>query len=418
MAIAGFPIIGSTTVWSEWNNFGASAWNMWFMAPYGSWLYAGFVKSNTPYFRRLNIGSEDGDYTISSWDFAEDIVNSPETVFTNEQNGGYPNGSMGMGCIRGTTPILYLAGRDITAPLINDAKICKFLVDDGFEQDGLSFIPQYSGTVLTVNQICGIEVDPGTSIYLVTNNNLAQEFRLHRYAEVWDDAGHDAAVSHNLSTTYLENNSAARIRGIALDVDGNVLVFANTGLSSTECKVFKFHKTTLDFMGATTWIPNISTSTWAYLVKHGEVFLHFQGLDSGSSLDWRTAVYYDRATGIPNADKSNLIIAENLTPFGDDDPIELSYHARDSFNMPVIGANTKFYIKAEDGSDPSTWTDRVGAIMDEVTDDYFDADGVPLATSAIAPTDGDGVATAYYKPMRSGTGTERDLIAVKCPSDN
>jgi hypothetical protein len=41
-----------------------------------------------------------------------------------------------------------------------------------------------------------------------------------------------------------------------------------------------------------------------------------------------------------------------------------------------------------------------------------------LATSAIVTTDGDGIATAYYKPMRSGTGAERDAINIRCPSDS
>lgn len=110
MATAGFPIIGSRTVWGEWNSFGSTSWNMWFMAPYGSWMYCGFVKSNTPYFKKVYIGNDDADYPIYTWDF-DTALTTPEDIFPYEQNEGYPNGAMGMGCIRGATPTLYLAGR-------------------------------------------------------------------------------------------------------------------------------------------------------------------------------------------------------------------------------------------------------------------------------------------------------------------
>jgi hypothetical protein len=418
MATAGFPIIGTTTVWGNWDSFGSSAWNMWFMAPYGSWAYCGFVKSNVTYFKKVYIGTSDADYEISTWDFGL-ATNTPEDIFLYEQNEGYPNGSMGMGCIRGATPTLYLAGRSSAAVNIDDAIIYKFPVNDDFERDGAGLVPRNTGNTatLSVDHICGIEVDQGNAVYIVTNNNDLNQFMLRRYAYTF--AGNLApATELALSPNYLENNSAARIRGIALASDGHVLIFANTGESSTSCKVFKFHKDTLAYLGVASWSPNISTSTWAYLVAQGEVFLHFQGLDSASSLNQRTAVYYDRATGIPDESKSNFIINDNLTIFGSDDPIELTYVARDAFNIAIPSVNAKFVIDGEDPDDETTWTDRVGGIQLLSGADFFDADGVPLEISAIAATDVDGVATAYYKPMRAGTGTERDTIKVTCPSDN
>jgi hypothetical protein len=216
----------------------------------------------------------------------------------------------------------------------------------------------------------------------------------------------------------MENNTAARIRGIGRSLDGHVLVFINTGLSATETKVLKFDKDNLDYLGITNWEITISTSTWAYIVQNAEVFMHWQGLDSTSLYDWKNAIYYDRATGIPDSSRSNLIILDNITSFGSDDPITMEYHAKDAFNIDVVGASTKFWIDGEDPDDPSTWTDRVGAIKDVSTGDFFDDDGVPLSISAIVLTDGNGVATAYYKPMRTGTGTDRDAINIRCPSDN
>jgi hypothetical protein len=417
MATAGFPIIGSPTVWGNWNSFGSSAWNMWFMAPYGSWMYCGFVKSNTEYFRKVYIGTDDADYEINTWEF--DAGTTPDDVFIYEQNEGYPNGSMGMGCIRGATPTLYLAGRSSAAPNVDDAIIHRFLVNSSFAQTGAGLIPRNAGdtAALSVNHICGIEVDQGNAVYIVTNNNDGNEFRLYRYAYTW--AG-NLVPTHNeaLSPAYLFNNASARIRGIALGSDGNVLIFANTGLSATECKVFKFDKDDLSYLGFASWSPNISTSTWAYLVANGEVFMYFQGLDSTSSLDQRTAIYYDRATGIPDQTKSNFIINDNLTTFASDEAIELTYVAKDAFNIAVTGANAKFYIDGEDPDDEESWTDRVGGIQASSGAPFFDADGVPEATSAIVATDGSGIATAYYKPMRSGTGTERDTINVICPADN
>jgi hypothetical protein len=416
-----FPIIDSLSVWENWDNFGSGAWNMWFMAPYGSWMYCGFVKSNVSYFRRVDIGTDDANYDIYSWDFGT-VSNTPEDQFPYEQHDGYPNGSMGMGCIRvsGSTPKLYLAGRSSAIATVDDSVIHRFLVDDGFEREDLNYLaPTISASPVSVDHIAGIEVDPTNAVYIVTNNNDATEFQLHRYAYAgFDGAAHDPSHSADLSDQFMEDNTSARIRGIGRAIDGNVLVFINTGLSATETKVLKFDKDNLDYLGTTDWEISISTSTWAYLVQNGEVFLHFQGLDSPSLYDWKNAVYYDRATGIPNRDKSNLIIEENLTVYGSDDPIAMEYHAKDAFNIDVVGANTKFWIDGEDPDDPGTWTDRVGAIKDVSTGDFFDGNGVPLSISAIVATDGNGIATAYYKPMRTGTGTERDAINIRCPSDN
>lgn len=416
MATAGFPIIGSPTVWSEWASFGSSSWNMWFMAPYGSWIYAGFVKSNTAYFRKINIGVSDSDYPLIPWEFGL-AINTPATTFLNEQNEGYPNGSMGMGCIRGDTPTLYLGGRSSPAINVDDAIIHKFLVDSNFEKTGVGLIPknQANTAVLSVNQICGIEVDPGNSVYIVTNNSLGQEFMLRRYEYTF--AGALAATEEiPLSDAYLDNNPSARIRGIAISsVDGNILIFVNTGFSSTDCKVYKFHKTTLAYLGVATWLPGISTSTWAYVVRNSDVFMYFKGLDSTSASEQQNAVYYDRATAIPDETKSNFIIHDNLVTFGSNTPVELTYEAKDAFNIPVEGVPTLFYITGEDYDNSSVWTDRVASIQDDPGDTFFNPDDTPTATSVVVDTDVNGIATAYYLPMRTGTGTERDSMSVKCP---
>jgi len=413
-----FPIIGTTSVWENWNGFGIGSWNMWFMAPYGSWIYAGFVKNNVSYFKKINIGTSDPNYELSTWDFGL-AVNPPSDVFPYERHEGYPNGSMGMGCIRGATPKLYLAGRSAADPSV-DSIIHTFLPSSNFAQDGSGTIPLEvgGGSTVNVNHICGIEVDQGTAYYLVLNNNDSNEFRLYRYAYTWDGGGHQPTHDVDLSTNYMENNTLSRIRGIATASDGNIILFVNTGISSTNCKVIKFDKDDLSYLGQTTWAPNVSTATWGYMVQSSQVFQWFQGLDKSSLYDWKTAIYYDRATGIPDEDRSNFIIAENLTTFGSDTAIELTYEARDAFNIVVAGANTKFQINGEDPDDPSSWNDRVGGIQDSDSADFFDADGVPLAIKAIAPTNGSGIATAYYKPMRSGSGTEIDAIDVYCPSDS
>jgi hypothetical protein len=414
-----FPIIGTTSVWENWAGFGIGSWNMWFMAPYGSWIYAGFVKNNTSYFKKINIGTEDPNYEISDWDFGL-AVNPPSEVFPYERHEGYPNGSMGMGCIRGdTTTKLYLVGKSAADPS-EDAIIHRFLTASNFAQEAPGTIPLEvgGGSIVKVNHICGIEVDQGSAYYLVLNNNDANEFRLYRYGYTWDGGSHQPSHDVDLSTNYIENNTNARIRGMATASDGNILVFVNTGISATSCKVIKFDKDDLSYLGQTDWAPNVSTATWAYMVKSAEVFQWFQGLDSNSLYDWKTAVYYDRATGIPDEDRSNFIIAENLTTFGSDDAIELKYEARDAFNIVVTAVNAKFAVNGEDQNDPSSWNDRVGGIQDGEFDDFFDTDGVPLAIHAITPTDGNGVATAWYKSMRTGSGTEIDAIDVFCPSDS
>jgi hypothetical protein len=149
-----------------------------------------------------------------------------------------------------------------------------------------------------------------------------------------------------------------------------------------------------------------------------EVLMLFEGLDSNSSLAWKSAVYYDRATGIPDEGRSNFVIANNLTTYGSDDAITLKYYARDAFNIVVPSVNTKFVINGEDPDDPTTWTDRIGSIQDNLGDTFFDANEVPTSIQAIAATDVNGIATAYYKPMRSGSGSEIDDIDVYCPSDS
>jgi hypothetical protein len=418
-----FPIIGTTSVWSNWNNFGDGAWNMWFMAPYGSWIYAGFVKDSTTYFKKIDIGSADSNYEMSDWDFGL-VADTPETEFTYEHQEGYPDGSMGMGCIRGATPKLYVVGRSAPVPAVNTI-LQKFIVGDGFELESPGTIPLEvgGGSILNVNHIAGLEVDQGNAYYVVLNNNDANEFRLYRYGYTWDGGSHQPTHDVDLSAvspaqSFMENNTSARIRGIGRAVDGNIVLFINSGLSATGCKVLKFDKDDLSYLGQTTWAPSVSTSTWGYMVESAEVFMWFQGLDSLSSLDWRNAVYYDGATAIPSQDKSNFIIANNLTTFGSDTAIELQYAARDAFNIVIPSINTKFVIDGEDPTDPSSWNDRIGGIQDLSGDPFFDGDGVPLAIQAITTTDSGGVAKAYYKPMRSGSGTEIDIIRIYCPSDS
>jgi len=417
---AGFPIIGSPSVWSDWGSFGLGAWNAWFMAPYGEWVYCGFVKNDVSYFRKINIGTTDANYDFTSWDFGL-AASPPGDIFPYETDDGYPNGSMGLGVIRGATPKLYLAGRSAAAP--NTATVLyRFLVNSEFTQEALGLVPfddvGGGGVVLNVNNIAGIEVDAGTAIYIATNNNSTNEFQLRRYAYVWDGGDKDPSHKVDLSPNYMSDNTNARIRGIAMARDGSVIVFVNTGLTSTDCKVLKFNGDTLAYEGQATWLPSISTSTWAWLIQTGEVFMYFLGLDSSSSLDWKTAIYYDNATQIPSEERSNFVIASNLTQYGSDTAVALNYYARDFFNIPVENVNAKFTINGEDENDSSTWTDRVGGIQDSAVADFFNAEDVPEAIHAIVQTDGNGLATAYYKPMRAGTGTERDLIDVFCPSDS
>lgn len=414
-----FPIIGTASVWENWANSGLGAWRMWFMAPYGSWIYAAFVRDNEVTYEKIDIGPVDPNYERYSWNFGL-AANTPEDIFTHEQDEGGPDGAIGCGCIRGATPKLYLIGRSSAAPATN-AVLHRFTVSTGFVQLAPGTIPfdgSSTSTPVNINHVAGLEVDAGNAYYLVLNNYDSQEFRLFRYAYTWDGVGHEPTHTVQLSTNYMENNTSAKIRGIATANDGNILLFVNTGITNSSCKVLKFDKDDLSYLGQTTWTPNISTATWGYITQVAEVFMLFQGLTSNSLYDWKTSIYYDRATGIPDADKSNFIISDNLTTFGDNDPITLQYQARDAFNIAVVGVSCKFAINGEDENDPTTWTDRLGAIRESTGVDFFDAEGVPEAISAIVTTNGSGVATAYYKPMRSGSGTEIDAIDVFCPSDN
>lgn len=414
-----FPIIGTSSVWANWNGSGLGSWRMWFMAPYGSWVYAAFVHDNEVTYEKINIGPVDPNYERYSWDFGL-AVNPPEDIFTFEQDEGGPDGAIGCGCIRGATPKLYLIGRGHAAPA-TDAVLHRFTVSTGFVQQAPGTIPWEDSAPVNINHVAGIEVIQGTAYFLVLNNHDTNEFRLSRYAYTWDGTGHNPTVSIDLSPNYMENNTSARIRGISRASDGNLLVFVNTGVTNTSCKVLKFDPTNLSYLGQTTWTPNISTGTWGYIVQVSEVFMLFQGLDSNSLYDWKTSIYYDRATGIPDATRSTFIIADNLTTFGSDDPITLQYEARDAFNIAVAGVSCKFAINGEDEDDPTTWTDRLGSIQTSISPPggFFDANDVPTAISAVVTTSTPGgVATAYYKPMRSGSGTEIDAIDVFCPSDN
>lgn len=416
-----FPLIGSKSTWDNWNNAGFGSWRMWFMAPYGSWIYAGFVKNDTPQFKKINIGDSQSNFEIINWDFGL-ASNTPEDIFTHEQHEGYPDGAMGMGCIRsdGGTPYLYLVGRDPNKALSStDNYLHRFDVDSGFEANLPGQILQNSGgSPISVNRFAGIEVVPGSAIFAVLNNQSSNEYELLRYAESgsWNGSGHTPTHSINLSPVYIENNTLSRIRGIGLASDGNVIIFINSGVSSTSCKVLKFDADDLSFLGETTWVPDISSATWAYITQASEVFILAQGLDTNNYLNWKTAVYYDRATAIPDANKSNFIIADNLTSFGSNTSIALTYEARDAFNIPVENTPCKFVIDGEDEDSPDSWNDRVGGIQDSSGAAFFDASDVPLAIAATVNTNSSGIATAYYRPMRAGTGTEIDTINVVCPA--
>jgi len=391
---------------------------MWFMAPYGSWIYAGFVRDNEVTYEKIDIGPVDTNYERYSWDFGL-AANTPEDIFTYEQHEGNPDGAIGCGCIRGATPKLYLIGRGDAAPATN-AVLHRFTVGTGFVQQAPGTIPfddSLTDTPVNINHVAGIEVIQGTAFFLVLNNRDTNEFRLFRYPYTWTGGGQNPTHHIELSTNYMENNLGARVRGIARASDGNILVFVNTGVTNASCKVLKFSSTDLSYLGQTTWTPNIASATWGYIVQVAEVFMLFQGLTSNSLYDWKTAIYYDRATGIPDGTKSTFIIADNLTTFGSNEPITLQYEARDAFNIAVTGVSCKFTINGEDEDDPTTWTDRLGSIQGSTGVDFFTTDDVPTAISAIVTTNGSGVATAYYKPMRSGSGTEIDAIDVFCPSD-
>lgn len=426
-----FPIIGTQSVWDNWAGFGFGSWQMWFQAPYGSWIYAGYVKNNVPVFKKIDIGSADPNYDIIDWDFGL-TADTPEAKFPYEQHEGYPDGAIGCGCIRedaaAADVYLYLIGRSDAAPNPNTV-LRRFSVNNSFEEEaGLPMLLGYTSTavgdIVNINHIAGLEVMPGSAaqsgIFLLTNNRDGRTFELRKYTEdgSWDGAVHAPDVTVALYPVYMENNSLARLRGIGHAADGNILVFINSGLSSTSTKVLKFNAENLNYMGQTTWQPSLASSSWAYVVQSAEVYMLFRNLDSANTLDWKTAIYYDRATGIPDATKSNFIVENNLTSFGSDEAVELKYVARDAFNIPVTAVATKFVIDGENESDPTSWNDRVGGIQNLATNSFFDAQGVPLAIAAVVNTSTpDGIATAYYKPMRTGSGTETDAINVLCPSN-
>lgn len=417
-----FPIIGTQSAWEQWNNRGFGSWQMWFTAAYGSWMYTGYVKNNSPVFKKVNIGASDVDYDIEDWDFGL-AVNTPESIFTYEQHEGYPDGNIGMGVVAndGSDTYLYLMGRSDPAP-ITDSVMHRFLLPT-FEADLPGTILTDGTDPLNVNHICGITVKPGSGsddgIFVVTNNRDGNEFKLRKYGEDgnWDGAEHAPTNTTDLSPYYIENNSLARVRGIGVASDGNILVFINSGGTSTSTKVLKFSAVDISYMGQTSWNPSLAASVWAHVVQSSEVFILLRGLSSNNINEWKTSIYYDRATSIPDANKSNFIIEDNLTSFGATDAIELTYEARDAFNIAVQNTPTKFSINGEDEDDASSWTDRVGGIQDSSSASFFDANGVPLAIATTVNTNSSGIATAYYKPMRSGSGTEIDVIDIVCPAE-
>jgi len=424
-----FPIIGGKHVWNEWAGYGSSNWYMWFMAPYGSWLYAGFIKDFQIEFKKIDIGG-DQDYPMYDWDLT-DTTTGPDAAFpyevphiTNLAHG------LGMGCIRedGGTPYLYLLGR--SNPTVTDPAtiLRRFSEVDGFDEvdSGKVLIGPLTTDPISSEDVVGVEIIPGEAIYVLLNNDTA-DFRMYRYPDdgVWDGSdviiGATATEVVDLSPAYIANNTLSRIRGIATASDGNILVFANTGANSTETKVFKFHKTTLSYIGVTTWTPNVVASQFAYLVQSSEVFLYFEGLEQASTTDQLNSVYYDHGTNVPDVLNSNFIIADNLTSFGDDEAILLRYQARDAFNAPVANTPTKFIISGV-SENPINWTDRTGAIRDTDVGDFFITDEEdpdhkdPVSVSALVDTDAGGIALAYYKPMRTGSGTKTDTINVFCPA--
>jgi len=419
-----FNTIGQKTVWDNWGTYGAGSWNMWFMAPYGSWMYCGFSKNNVSEFKRVYIGSDLLDYDIYDWEFDSGAINTPDLVFPSEPFEGFPNGSMDMGCIReGTGTYLYLAGHYATPPS-TDTIIHRFDALGEFAQYGLGIIPcDPSSARLNINRICGLEVKPNNGVFIIVNNTEGGDYTLYRYAYTWSGTDEDPQYSMDL-TPYIYDNTQSRVRGMATASDGSILVFCNTGETATATTVLKFNADTLAYLGRTAWIPAsatydaISTAIWAHAIKSGEIFLYFQGLDSTSYSARLSHIYYDNSTGIPEEKNSNFIIEDNLTTFGDDDALQLKYIARDGFNNVVVSTNCKFIISGVLQNDPSSWDATVGGVQELSGNEFFDSDGVPLSVHAITPTDSTGTAVAYYKPMREGTGTFIDLLNVFCPADN
>jgi len=422
----GIEAIGQKTIWTNWETYGASSWNMWFMAPYGAWMYCGFSKNNVSEFKKVYIGTDLLDYEITDWEFDASVLNTPNIKFPSEPYEGYPDGSMNMGCIReGTTNYLYVIGHytphPSTSPIIR-----RFKVDEGFTEEILGLQPRDDVSVLLdINTICGLEVVSGTSVFIAVNNQGSSSYAIHQYtyAGSWDGGEHDADATLDL-TPYIADNTQSRIRGLSMSSDGNLLVFCNTGETATSTITLKFNSSTLAYMGRTPWLdPNsaydaISTSIWANIVVSGEVFLYFRGLDSTNFSERITHIFYDNSTAIPSEGNSNFIINNNLTSFGSDEAITLKYVAKDGFNNKVVAVNCKFIIDDVTQGDSTTWDTTIGGIQESSGNSFFDADGVPLSVHAIDATNSNGEALAYYKPMRSGTGTFIDTINVLCPSDN
>lgn len=421
-----FDTIGQKTVWTNWGVYGSGSWNMWFMAPHGSWMYCGFSKNNISEFKKVYIGTNLLDYDIHDWNFDSSAINTPDEMFPNEPFEGYPDGSTNLGCIRvGTETYLYLLGHSSPAPATSPV-IRRFDVNSLFAEELLGFVPNDDSSVLlNINHICGLEVDPGNNIFIVTNNRDTSNFMLYRYAYVWDGTDHDPEVVNGTVdlSTYITDNTQARIRGMSFASDGNILIFCNTGETATNTTCLKFDATNLNYLGRTAWLDphsvyeSISTTIWAQMIRSGEVFLYFRGLDSTNYGDRITQVFYDNATKVPDSFNSNFIINNNLTTFGSTESIELKYLARDGFNNAIDAVNCKFIIHDVSQTDSSSWDTNIGGIRPTSGEDFFDADGVPLGVHAVVSTSAEGEAKAYYRAMRTGTGTFIDIIDVFCPSD-
>lgn len=409
-------IIGSQQTWENWNNSGSGTWRLWFMAPYGQWIYSAWVQNNTVLWERINTATTDQNYTIGSWDMTG-IAAPPSSVFTNETSDFGPDGAIGMGVIRGsTTPMLYLMGRDNPEP-DKDCLIHKFSAAT-FEAAGASIKPLYAGggSRIEIDQICGLEVDANNAFYIVTNNRNGREFELRRFAYTFD--GSELAPSHTviLSDTYIQNNSLSKIRGIGTAVDEDILVFINDGLANTSCKCLKFDKDDLSYLGQTSWNPSLPAGTWAWVVQQAEAFLFFRGLDEQNVYSWKNAVYYDRSTQIPNTDHSNMVISNNVMPFNNDNAVEIQYIAKDDFGIAVSNISAKFVLNDYDADEPGTWDEETPALKDQSSGDFFTAAGIPLEIEVTVTTDGSGIAKSYFKSPREGTGSKRFVIKVTCPA--
>jgi hypothetical protein len=411
----GIEIIGAQQTWENWSNNGAGAWRLWFMAPYGQWIYSAWVSNNSVVYKRIDTGTTDQNYSLETWDMSG-ASSPPSDVFPHETSDFGPDGAIGMACIRGTTPVLYIVGRDNPEP-DKDCVIHKFSATT-YSSLAASILPLYetAGLRIEIDQICGFEVDSSNAFYIVTNNRNGREFELRRFAYLFDGSQPDPSHTVTLSDTYIQNNSLSKIRGTALATDGNLLLFANDGLSSSSCKCFKFDKDDLSYLGQTTWTPNLPASTWAYMVQQEQAFLYFSGLDETNLYSWKNAIYYDRATQIASSEHSNIVIDDNVLPFNNDNATEIKYYANDDFGIAVDNISTKFELYDFDEDEPTSWDEETPALADTSLGPFFDVDDVPLQVSVTVTTDGAGLAKAYYMSPREGTGSQRYLIRVTCPA--